>query len=302
MRTDYETIYTDLVDGILTVTLNRPEKLNAFNERMGDDVVAALTLADADDDVRVVIVTGAGRGFCAGADLTADVNPFDYENRPDKVALGSPVQADGSIDYSHAGVRDTGGRIPFRIFECLKPVIAAINGPAVGIGITMMLPADLRLASSTARFSFPFVRRGIVPECGSSWFLPRLVGISRALEWCATARLFGAEEALRGGLIRSIHEPEDLLDAARALAREMAEGTAPVSIALTRQMLWTGLVAAHPMEMHRVDSRAIYVRGRGSDAKEGVDSFVEKRTPQFAEAVSRDMPDFYPWSPREEYR
>ena len=295
---DYKTILYDVADGILTLTLNRPEKLNAFTGEMMTEMVDAFDRADADDAVRAIVVTGSGRAFCAGADLSAGAATFDYDkrsDRPDRSAHGSPVREDGSIDYSHAAVRDSGGRLTLRIFQCLKPVIAAVNGPAVGIGVTMQLAMDVRLASETARFGFVFARRGIVPEAASSWFLPKLVGISQALEWCYTGRIFGADEARSGGLVRSVHAPADLLPAAYALAREIADNTAPVSIALTRQMLWRMAGAEHPMAAHRIDSRAIYSRGRTLDAKEGVMSFLEKRPAEYPNKVSTDMPDFFPW-------
>lgn len=289
----------EVADGIATLTLNRPDRLNAFTGRMMHEIIAAFDETDANDDVRVVIVTGAGRAFCAGADLSEGARTFDYAARSDaassRAGLDSPIRPDGTIDYSHEAVRDGGGRVTLRIFESLKPVIAAVNGPAVGVGVTMQLPMDVRLASTEARFGFVFARRGIVPEAASSWFLPRLVGISRAMEWCATGRVFGAEEALAGGLVRSLHAPDELLPAARALAREIADNTAPVSVALTRQMLWRMLGADHPMEAHRIDSRAIYARGRQADAKEGVTSFLEKRAPSFPDRVSADLPDFVPW-------
>lgn len=289
----------EVADGIATLTLNRPDRLNAFTGRMMHEIIAAFDETDANDDVRVVIVTGAGRAFCAGADLSEGARTFDYAARSDaassRAGLDSPIRPDGTIDYSREAVRDGGGRVTLRIFESLKPVIAAVNGPAVGVGVTMQLPMDVRLASTEARFGFVFARRGIVPEAASSWFLPRLVGISRAMEWCATGRVFGAEEALAGGLVRSLHAPDELLPAARALAREIADNTAPVSVALTRQMLWRMLGADHPMEAHRIDSRAIYARGRQADAKEGVTSFLEKRAPSFPDRVSADLPDFVPW-------
>ena len=228
--TDFETIRVDISEGILTITLNRPDRMNAFTGQMMKDIIAAFDIADADDAVRAVIVTGSGdRAFCAGADLGSGGATFDYTKRPDRLEHGSPIQADGSIDFSHASVRDGGGRTTLRIFNCKKPVIGAINGAAVGIGVTMQLPMDFRLASETARFGFVFARRGIVPEAASSWFLPRLVGISQALDWCYSGRVFGAEEAKRGGLVRSIHAPEDLIPAARALAKEVTADSAPVS-------------------------------------------------------------------------
>ncbi len=275
--TAFEHISYAVCDHVATITLNRPDKLNAFTATMALEMIAALDVIDADDDVRAVVVTGAGRGFCAGADLSGGGDTFSY--------------AEGQ-EEAH---RDGGGLVTLRIFECLKPVIGAINGPSVGIGTTMQLPMDMRLASTEARFGFVFARRGIVPEAASSWFLPRIVGISRALEWCETGRIFGADEALAGGLVRSVHEPDDLLPAAYALAAEIVENAAPVSIALTRQMLWRMAGADHPMEAHKVDSRAIAVRGASPDAIEGVMAFLEKRPAQFPMTVSEGMPDFFPW-------
>lgn len=295
----------EIEHGVATLTLNRPDRLNAFTGRMMHEIISAFDQTDADDQVRCVIVTGAGRAFCAGADLSAGARTFDYDARTDgnssRAGQASPVRADGTIDYTHEAVRDGGGRVTLRIFESLKPVIAAVNGAAVGVGATMQLPMDIRMASTDARFGFVFARRGIVPEACSSWFLPRLVGISRAMEWCATGRLFGAEEALAGGLVRSVHAARDLLPAARALAREIADNSAPVSVALTRQMLWRMLGADHPMEAHKLDSRAIYARGRQDDAREGVTSFLEKRPPAFTDRVSGDMPDFWPWWSARDY-
>jgi enoyl-CoA hydratase/carnithine racemase len=286
----FETIETAIADGIMTITLNRPDRLNAFTPQMMKDMVAAFDAADADDAVRAVIVTGAGRGFCAGADLGSGGATFDYAKRPDRLERGSPVGPDGQVDWSHPGVRDNGGLLTLRIFNCRKPVIGAINGPAVGIGVTMTLPMDFRLASETARFGFVFARRGIVPEAASSWFLPRLVGIGQALDWCYSGRVFDAAEARAGGLVRSVHAPDDLLPAARALARSLTADSAPVSIALTRQMMWRMLGAAHPMEAHRVDSRAIWSRGSSADAREGVSSFLEKRPASYPDKVSTDVP------------
>jgi len=277
---EYTQITYEVADRIATITLNRPEQLNAFTNTMMREVIDAFDRVDADDEVRVVIVTGAGRGFCAGADLSGGGETFS--------GGGSDVQSDAGVP------RDGGGLVTLRIFECTKPVIAAINGPAVGVGVTMTLPMDIRLASEGAKFGFVFARRGIVPEACSSWFLPRLVGISQAAEWCYTGRVFPAGEALAGGLVRSVHAPDELLPAARAIAAEIAENTSPVSVALTRQMLWRMLGAAHPMEAHRVDSRGIKERGRSADSREGVLSFLEKRPPNFPVKVSDGLPDIFP--------
>lgn len=287
-RVDRMTAFTqilyDVADGIATITMHRPEKMNAFTNVMMREMCAAFDLVDADDAVRAVIVTGSGdRAFCAGADLTPDGGGDVFASRSEVETL------------SDERVRDSGGRLTLRIFQCKKPVIGAINGAAVGIGATMQLPMDFRLASDTARFGFVFARRGIVPEAASSWFLPRLVGMQQALEWCMTGRVFNADEALQGGLVRSTHAPADLMDAARALAREIADNTAPVSIALTRAMLWRLSAAEHPMAAHQIDSRAIYRRSRSGDAKEGISSFLEKRAPVYPDKVSADMPDFFPW-------
>ncbi|MFN4353091.1 crotonase/enoyl-CoA hydratase family protein [Parvibaculum sp.] len=298
----YETIKYEVKDNILTLTLHRPDKLNAFTGQMMFEMIDAFDKADADDNVRAIIVTGEGRAFCAGADLSAGAKTFDYaerEDRPEKA--NTPVMANGEIDWSHESVRDGGGRLTLRIFESLKPVIGAINGAAVGVGVTMQLPMDIRLASENAKFGFVFARRGIVPEACSSYFLPRVVGISQALEWTYSGRVFGAEEALKGGLVRSIHKAEDLLPAARELAREIADHTAAVSVSLTRQMLWRMLGADHPMEAHKIDSRAIYARGASADAKEGVMSFLEKRPATYPCKVSQDMPSFYPWWEERKY-
>jgi enoyl-CoA hydratase/carnithine racemase len=281
---EYEQIAYEVEDGILTLTLDRPEALNAFTPRMQAELIDACDRIDADDAVRAVVVTGRGRGFCAGADLSAGGSTFDYE------AHGTPSRDDRGLPP-----RDGGGQVTLRLFDLTKPVIAAVNGPAVGVGVTMTLPMDVRLASETARFGFVFARRGLVPEAASSWFLPRVVGISRALEWVCTGRVFPAAEALAGGLVRSVHPPDELLPAARALAREMSEGTSPVSVALSRQMLWRMLGADHPMEAHRIDSRGIAARGASPDAREGVLSFLEKRPASFPLRVSDGMPDFYPW-------
>ena len=282
----FQTIITDIQDGVMTLTLNRPDRLNAFNRLMMDEMIAALDIADADDAVRAIIVTGAGRGFCAGVDLS--------EEDAFTAAKLDPATTDGAT-WDNPANRDMGGILALRLFNCLKPVIAAVNGPSVGIGTTMQLPMDIRIASDNAKFGFVFARRGIVPEAASSWFLPRLVGMSQALEWCYTGRVFGAEDALKGGLIRSIHTPDTLMDAARAIAREIADNTAPVSIALTRQMMWRMAGADHPMQAHRIDSRAIAARSVSGDATEGVASFMEKRAPAFPDRVSAQMPGFFPW-------
>jgi len=289
---DFETILTSVDDGIFTLTLNRPDRMNAFTPLMMREMIAAFDLADADDAVRVIIVTGAGRAFCAGADLASGAATFDYAAHG---GADSPIRPDGSVDWDHAGVRDTGGRVALRIFACKKPVIGAINGAAVGIGATMQLPMDFRLASDAARFGFVFARRGIVPEAASSWFLPRLVGIGQALEWCYSGRVFEAAEALKGGLVRSIHAPDALLPAARAFAKELTAESAPVSIALTRQMMWRMMGAASPMDAHRLDSRLVWARGGMADAKEGVASFLEKRAAVYPDTVSGDLPHFSPW-------
>ncbi len=290
---NFEQITTNLTDNVLTITLNRPERLNAWTAQMGSELIEAFDRADADDEVRAIIVTGAGRAFCAGADLSAGGATFDRAARGDRST--PPTGADGAPDLSNEAARDGGGRVALRIFSCLKPVIAAVNGAAVGVGVTMQLPMDIRIASSDARFGFVFTRRGIVPEACSSWFLPRIVGISKALEWSFSGRVFSAEEALAGGLVSAVHPPAELMPAARAIAREIAENTAPVSVALTRQMMWRMLGADDPMEAHKVDSRGIFTRGASADVHEGVKAFLEKRAPKFSDKVSRDMPKYFPW-------
>src|SRR5256885_11301918 len=274
----FEEILYDVDDGVLTITLNRPDRLNAFTGTMMNELLEAFDRADADDDVRAVIVTGAGRGFCAGADLALGGGTFDWRGRAEDNAVP----------------RDGGGQVSLRIYESTKPVIAAINGPAVGVGITMTLPMDIRLAVEGAKIGFVFTQRGIVPEACSSWFLPRLVGISQAMEWVATGRVFSAEEAHAGGLVRSVHPSDELLDTARSLAREIADNTAPVSVAMSRRMLWTMLGAGHPMDAHRADSRAMFARGQSDDAREGVTSFLEKRPARFPDRVSDGLPDIFP--------
>jgi len=293
----YETIQYEVAEQILTITLSRPEKLNAFNATMQRELIEAFDAADRDDNIRAIIVTGAGRAFCAGADLSSGADTFDRDSKRGAIRR----LADGRVDYSDANVRDGGGQVTLRIFKCLKPVIAAVNGPAVGIGVTMQLAMDIRIASEDARFGFVFSQRGIVPEAASSWFLPRIVGISQALEWCYTGRVFPAREALAGRLVSKVVPPDQLLPTARQLAGEIAARTAPVSIALIRQMMWRMLGADDPMEAHKVDSRGIYTRGRSEDVKEGVMSFLEKRPANFKNKVSSDMPDFFPWWNEREY-
>jgi enoyl-CoA hydratase/carnithine racemase len=280
----FETLLYAVEDGVATITLNRPDRLNAFNTQMMKDMIAAFDATDADDAVRVVIVTGAGRAFCAGADLAAGGDTFNYDAR---------AAADREARTRDGVQRDGGGLLTLRIFESLKPVISACNGPAVGVGVTMQLAMDIRLASTAARYGFVFARRGLNPEAASSWFLPHLVGVQTALEWCYTGRIFPAAEAQERGLVRSLHEPDDLLPAARALAREIADNTAPVSVAITRQLIWRMAGAAHPMEAHRADSRGIQARGKSGDAREGVSSFLEKRQPNYPDKVSSDLPDIW---------
>lgn len=282
----YSTILYEVEDNVLILTLNRPEKLNAFNRDMMYEMINAFDRADEDDNVRAIIVTGAGRGFCAGADLSVGADTFNADAREDRE---SGLQRDG------------GGLLTLRIFESKKPVIAAINGPAVGIGATMLLPMDIRICSTDAKIGFVFSRRGIVPEACSSYFLPKIVGISQALDWCISGRVFPCGDALAGGLVRSVHEPDELIAVAKTIAGEIATNTSAVSVALIRQMLWKMLGADHPMEAHKVDSRGIYYCGKSDDVKEGVESFLEKRSAEFPLKVSKDMPEFYPWWKEREF-
>ena len=285
---EFECILYEVKDKVLTITLNRPDRLNAYTGQMQSNLIEAFDKAGKDDDIRAIIVTGAGRGFCAGADLGAGGNTFNREVRNNK------GETEGIKDDPE-WMRDGGGRTTLAIFDCPKPIIAAFNGPAVGVGVTMTLPMDIRIASEEAKFGFVFAGRGLVPEAASSWFLPRVVGINKALEWTFSGRVFSPEEAKEGGLIRSIHPADKLLEEANKIAQEIVENTSAVSVAMTRQMLWKLLGADHPMEAHKVDSRAIYELGQGGDAKEGVESFLEKRPPEFPSKVSEDMPEFYPW-------
>lgn len=289
--TQFSQILFDKADGIATITLHRPEKMNAYTRTMGEEIIAAIDDCDADDNVRAVIFTGSGeKAFCAGADLTPEGGGHVFSD-PNEVE-----------DLSDERVRDGGGRLTLRLFDAKKPLICACNGVAVGVGATMQLAMDIRLASDNARFGFVFARRGIVPEAASSWFLPRIVGISRALEWCYTGRIFSAHEAHEGGLVRSVHAPGTLMSEARELAREIAQNTSAVSVALTRAMMWRLMNTEHPMMAHRIDSRAIYRLSRSADAKEGIASFLEKRAPNYPGKVSTDMPDFYPWWDEPDYR
>ncbi len=275
---EFEQIRVEVSERVLTITLNRPDRLNAWTATMGRELIEAFDRADADDEVRVIVVTGEGRGFCAGADLAGGGETFDYRARGNT----DPVP------------RDNGGLFTLRVFESTKPVIAAINGPAVGVGATMTLPMDIRLAAEGARIGFVFARRGIVPEACSSWFLPRLVGISRAMEWVATGRVFDAQEAHDAGLVSSVYSGDSLLDAAYELAREIIENAAPVSVALARRMMWRMLGAEHPMLAHRADSRGMFARGQSADAREGVAAFLEKRPAEFPDRISDGLPDLFP--------
>ena len=277
----FEHVRYAVVDGVATLTLHRPDRLNAVNTAMLGEIVAVLDAADRDDAVRALIVTGAGRAFCAGADLGAGGRTFDG------VARGTERSPDGH--------EDGGGVVTLRLYDMGKPVIAAINGPAVGFGATFTLPMDIRIASADARIGFVFARRGVVPEACSTWFLPRLVGMARAAEWVYTGRVFDAEEARAAGLVSRVVAPEVLLDTARDLALEIARHTSAVSVALARHMLWKMLGADHPMEAHRVDSQAMAFTGRSADAYEGVTAFLDKRPARFPLRPSVDMPPFFPW-------
>jgi len=294
----YEFIQYEVADGVGTVTLNRPDVMNAMHRPMMNELIAVFDETDKDDAVRAVIVTGEGRAFCAGADFSKGADPFDKSKN---AATSAAIRPDGTVDYSHPGSRDGGGLLAMRIFGSLKPVIGAINGAAAGVGASMTLPMDIRIASENAKMGFVYARRGIVHECCSSWFLPRVVGISRALEWSFSGRVMPAQELKEGGLVRDVVPLEKLMPTAYAIAREIADHTAPVSIALMRQMLWRSLGMPHPMDAHRIESRGISTRGQTPDAKEGVKSFVEKRLPHFPCTVSKDMPDYFPWWDEPQY-
>ncbi|MBT7892057.1 MAG: crotonase/enoyl-CoA hydratase family protein [Deltaproteobacteria bacterium] len=279
----YKEICYEIDERVLTITLNRPEAMNSFTPRMFEELMDAFNAADVDDEVRAIIVTGNGRAFCAGADLSSGAATWNDAE-------------DGSATFSKDLTKgDTGGQLTRRIYDCKKPIIAAINGHAVGVGITMTLPMDIRLVSETAKLGFVFAARGIVPDACSSWFLPRLVGISQALEWSLTGKIFQADEALKGGLVRSVHTPAELIPAAREIAMHIANNVSAISASLTRQMMWKMLGADHPISAHEIDSRAIFALGSSADAREGVESFLQKRAPDFKDQVNKDMPDFYPW-------
>ncbi|HTE42032.1 MAG TPA: crotonase/enoyl-CoA hydratase family protein [Steroidobacteraceae bacterium] len=280
---NFENILYQVEDRVLTVTLNRPDRMNACTVRMYEELIEAFDRADADDEVKAIIVTGAGRAFCAGADLERGAETWG-------------VKSDlTDLTKQERYIGNGGGRIVRRIFDCHKPVIAALNGAAVGVGITMTLAMDIRLAVKGAKIGFVFASRGIVPEACSSWFLPRIVGISKALEWCYSARIFRTEEGLEAGLFRTLHEADDLLPAARALAKEFADNSSAVSMTLTRHMLWRMLGASHPLEAHEVDTAAMNALGQSTDAREGITAFLEKRTPSFKDRVSQHLPKFFPW-------
>lgn len=290
----FETLLYDVAEGILTLTLNRPDRLNAFTDVMAEELISAMDAADADDAVKVIIVTGAGRAFCAGADLGKGADTFNYDSRQGS-GQGNGHDDNASSELDWEAVRDTGGMVTLRMFQSLKPMIAAINGPAVGVGATMTLPMDIRIASRDTRMGFVFCRRGIVPDGAASWLLPKVVGLPQSLEWVLSGRVFDAEEGQRGGLLRSLHDGDALMAEARRLAREIADNTSAVSVALSRQMLWRMAGEAHPQRAHEIESQAIYWTGRSADAKEGVMSFIEKRPAKFTLSPVRDMPPGYPW-------
>lgn len=281
---NYEQIKVEEAERILTITLNRPERLNAYTEDMREEIIDALDQAEKDDNIRAIIVTGAGRAFCAGSDLGGGESTFNYNDKaPDE----------------H---RDGGGILALRIFKLKKPIIAAINGPAVGIGLTMTLPMDIRIVSNTAKLGIVFVRRGIVIDACASYFLPRIVGIGQALEWGLTGRIFSAAEAYERRLVNHLVAPEEVVPTARSIALDIAQNTAPVSVALTRQFMWSMLGADHPMEAHRLESKGFHYLGPKPDAAEGIKAFLEKRAPNFTMSPQRDMPDFYPWAPEPKFK
>jgi enoyl-CoA hydratase/carnithine racemase len=297
----FKYIRYNVQQGIATITLNRPEMFNAMNREMLAELIDVFDLTDQDDNVRVVVVTGEGKGFCGGADLSKGAEGAFDKDKAGKDAGDSPLRPDGTFDFSKESARDAGGKLGLRLFNSLKPIIGAINGAGAGVGASMLLPMDIRIGSEKARLAFVYARRGIVYECCSAWFLPRVVGIAKALQWSLSGRVLSAQELLDGGLISEIVPHEQLLPRAYEIAREIADNTAPVSVALMRQMAWRSLGWDHPMEAHRIESRGICTRGRSPDAKEGVASFMEKRLPNFACTVSKDMPDYFPWWDEPEY-
>ena len=284
-QVSYKTILYSVDNNILTITLHRPDRMNAWNREMFDELYKAFDRSDADDDVKAVVITGAGRAFCAGADLSRGSETF--EGHAEKIAQQK--------------MGDEGGELSRRIYRSLKPVIVAFNGPAVGVGLTFPLAADIRLATKNIKMGFVFASRGIIPEACSSWFLPRIVGISKALEWCYTARIFRSEEALAAGLVRSLHEPDELLPAAYALAGEIVDNSSPISCTVLRHMLWRMQGASDPIEAHRIDTKGIDILGVSADAKEGIDAFLEKRKPNFPGKVSQDLPSYFPWWEEQEF-
>lgn len=294
----YETIKTENDNGVMILTLNRPDRMNAFNVQMHSELVDVFTKVNDDDDVKAIVVTGAGdRAFCAGADLEAGGDTFNAKSRS-----GESEPMDWSLEKTDLRIRDTGGKVSLSIYNCMKPVIGAINGAAVGIGATMQLPMDIRIASDNARFGFVFSRRGIVPEAASSWFLPRLVGPQQALDWMLSGRVFGAEEALAGRLVHQVVPQDQLMDVAMAKARDIADNCSAISVSMIRAMIWQMLATDHPMEAHKIDSRGVAATGQSADAMEGVMSFLEKRAPNFELKPSTDMPSFYPWWEEREYK
>lgn len=289
---NYSTLDYQLDDGVLTVTLNRPEHMNSFTVTMANELIDAINRASNDDNVRVIVFTGAGKAFCAGMDLTAEGNVFGL-NEELEPSMEDLEEHFDDPEYI-ASVRDTGGRVTLALYECCKPVIAAINGAAVGIGATMTLAMDIRIASTKARIGFVFNKIGITPEACSTWFLPRVVGLSQALEWTYTAEILTAEKAKDGGLVKDVHEPEQLLEEAYKIARQIADNSSPVAIALTRQMMYRNSAMPHPRDAHKVDSLAIFYASQ-KDGKEGVAAFLEKRKPEFTQTAPSDLPSFYPW-------
>ena len=281
-----ETLKTEKIDKSLLITFTRPDEMNTFSGKMMVEIMETLDEAESDDSVRSVIFTGSGRAYCAGADLSQGEKTFDWSKRDSKV---------------NGVAIDTGGMLTLKLYDFKKPIIAAINGSAVGVGVTMTLPMDVRIASDNAKFGFVFAKRGIVPEACSSWFLPRIVGVSQSLEWMMSGEVFSAEEALKGKLIREVTSQENLVPRALEIAQKFSDKTSAVSVSLTRQMVWKMLGEKHPMSAHKIDSRGVYYLGRSNDVAEGISSFLEKRDPEFSDTVSKNMPEYYPWWKEEEF-